>query len=37
MSEEETELCESCEKPRDSFACKIRHIHLDHSWAKGDH
>lgn len=35
MSENE-ELCE-CGKPRDSFACKIRHVHIDTSWTKGDH
>lgn len=30
------DTCE-CGKERDSFACKIRHVHLDTSWAKGDH
>lgn len=34
---EEVEKCERCGRPVDSFGCKIRHLTLDHSWAKGDH
>lgn len=31
------ELCEGCGYPENSFACRIRHINIDTSWAKGDH
>lgn len=36
MDSEDKEL-HSCGYPEDSFACKIRHIGFDTSWAKGDH
>lgn len=32
----EAEVCE-CGRIAGTFACKIRHVAFDTSWAKGDH
>lgn len=37
MSDKETEPCEECGKPEGSFACKIRHQHIDLRWTRGIH
>lgn len=29
--------CPVCGKPEGTFSCRIRHVHMDTSWAKGDH
>lgn len=34
---DETKNCEECGKPEGSFACKIRHQHIDLRWTKGIH
>lgn len=35
--ERQPAICPDCKKELDSFACRIRHINIDTSWAKGDH
>ena len=37
LEEPENPPCPDCGKPEGSFACKIRHIAIDTSWARGDH
>lgn len=31
------QFCPDCGRDLDSFACKIRHIHVDTTWARKDH